>query len=159
VAYALLYVGLRVCLGFGVPNLFSVFLSKDLQPHILQHRICRLPAAATPSWSKLTRDVLPLPRHMGRSLILDVYWTSWLAACCLNSPAAMIHKGCLLGAAQVIRCRQLGINAIVVLEQFQELEVLLEAVALLGLPEAPSIGVRARLHTRHRQSSSPFLRA
>ena len=38
----------------------------------------------------------------------------------------------------MLRCRQLGINAIVILEQFGELEVLLDVAARLGV--APIIG-------------------
>jgi arginine decarboxylase-like protein len=51
---------------------------------------------------------------------------------------------------QVLRCRQLGIDAIVVLEQFQELGTLLDAVERLCPVQPPVIGVRAKLHTRHK---------
>ena len=38
----------------------------------------------------------------------------------------------------MLRCRQLGINAVVILEQFEELEILLDVAARLGV--APIIG-------------------
>ena len=48
---------------------------------------------------------------------------------------------------QVLHARQLGINCIVVLEQYAELGTLLAAAAALGV--RPAIGVRARLSTHH----------
>ncbi len=43
--------------------------------------------------------------------------------------------------------RQLGIDCVVILEQYAELATLLEAAARLGVQ--PAIGVRARLSTHH----------
>ena len=48
---------------------------------------------------------------------------------------------------QILRSRQLGINAIIILEQIHELETLLIVSKQLGVE--PVIGVRARLTTRH----------
>ena len=50
-------------------------------------------------------------------------------------------------ALQVVRCRQLGINAIVILEQFNEVDILLDVASCLAV--LPVIGVRAKLTTRH----------
>jgi arginine decarboxylase len=47
----------------------------------------------------------------------------------------------------VLRARQLGINAIVVLEQASELDLILKASTNVGVP--PVIGIRAKLSTRH----------
>lgn len=61
---------------------------------------------------------------------------------------------CILSAAepcvfttQVLHGRQLGIDCVVILEQYAELATLLEAAARLGVQ--PAIGVRARLSTHH----------
>lgn len=48
---------------------------------------------------------------------------------------------------QVLHCRELGMNAMVVMEQYSELELLLGAARRLGV--RPSIGIRAKLTTRH----------
>ena len=48
---------------------------------------------------------------------------------------------------QILRCRQIGINAIIILEQIHELDTLLAVSKKLGIE--PVIGVRARLTTRH----------
>ena len=48
---------------------------------------------------------------------------------------------------QALRCRQLGINTMIVLEQFSELATLLAVSKQLGI--RPVIGVRAKLHTRN----------
>ncbi len=48
---------------------------------------------------------------------------------------------------QVLHCRELGINAIVVMEQYSELEMLLNEARRLGV--RPAIGIRAKLTTRH----------
>ena len=48
---------------------------------------------------------------------------------------------------QALQCRRLGINAMIILEQFSELDILLKAAAKLGV--APVLGVRAKLTTRH----------
>ena len=50
-------------------------------------------------------------------------------------------------STQVLHGRQLGIDCIVILEQYAELATLLEAAARLGVQ--PAIGVRARLSTHH----------
>jgi arginine decarboxylase-like protein len=47
----------------------------------------------------------------------------------------------------VLHARLLGINCIVILEQYAELGTLLEAAARLGVQ--PAIGIRARLSTHH----------
>ncbi|KIZ00017.1 arginine decarboxylase [Monoraphidium neglectum] len=48
----------------------------------------------------------------------------------------------------VLHCRELGINALVVMEQYAELGMLLDASARLGVK--PGIGIRAKLTTQHR---------
>ena len=48
---------------------------------------------------------------------------------------------------QVLHCRELGVNAMVVMEQFSELEMLLCASKRLGV--RPAVGIRAKLATRH----------
>ena len=53
----------------------------------------------------------------------------------------------LLRLPQVLHCRELGMNAMVVMEQYSELDMLLEAARRLGV--RPSIGIRAKLTTRH----------
>ena len=50
-------------------------------------------------------------------------------------------------SVQALRSRQLGINTMVVLEQFSELDTLLTVSKRLGI--RPVIGVRAKLHTRN----------
>ena len=67
----------------------------------------------------------------------------WLADCRIIT--SDFRRG--LGLGQVLQCRQLGIDAIVVLEQTQELGILLEAALAAGV--RPAIGVRAKLATRH----------
>lgn len=47
----------------------------------------------------------------------------------------------------VLHCRELGINAIVVMEQFAELDMVLETGQRLGV--RPVLGVRAKLSTQH----------
>ncbi|PRW33729.1 arginine decarboxylase [Chlorella sorokiniana] len=47
----------------------------------------------------------------------------------------------------VLHCRELGMNAMVVMEQYSELDLLLSAARRLGV--RPSIGIRAKLTTRH----------
>ncbi|KAL4430340.1 hypothetical protein ABPG77_002146 [Micractinium sp. CCAP 211/92] len=47
----------------------------------------------------------------------------------------------------VLHCRELGMNAMVVMEQYSELDLLLAAAARLGV--RPAIGIRAKLTTRH----------
>ena len=54
---------------------------------------------------------------------------------------------CWAGPAQVLHARQLGINCIVVLEQYAELGVLLATAHKMGV--RPAIGVRAKLSTHH----------
>lgn len=49
---------------------------------------------------------------------------------------------------QVLHCRELGINALVVMEQYAELDTLLAVARRLGV--RPGIGVRAKLTTQHR---------
>jgi arginine decarboxylase-like protein len=56
-------------------------------------------------------------------------------------------------SSQVLRCRQLGINAILVLEQAQELPILLEVSRRTGV--RPVLGIRARLATRHQGHWGP----
>ena len=53
----------------------------------------------------------------------------------------------LLISMQLLQCRQLGINAIVILEQLSELDVLLRVASHMRV--TPVIGVRAKLTTRH----------
>jgi len=48
---------------------------------------------------------------------------------------------------QVLHCRELGINAMVVMEQYSELDMLLSVSKRLGV--RPAIGIRAKLTTRH----------
>ncbi|KAK9830421.1 hypothetical protein WJX72_011676 [[Myrmecia] bisecta] len=47
----------------------------------------------------------------------------------------------------VLQSRQLGINAVVVLEQYQELDIVLEVSRRLGV--RPVLGIRAKLTTKH----------
>ncbi|KAI3425248.1 hypothetical protein D9Q98_009016 [Chlorella vulgaris] len=47
----------------------------------------------------------------------------------------------------VLHCRELGMNAMVVMEQYSELELLLRVCRRLGV--RPAIGIRAKLTTRH----------
>ena len=54
---------------------------------------------------------------------------------------------CPSPSPQVLHCRELGMNAMVVMEQYSELELLLGAARRLGV--RPSIGIRAKLTTRH----------
>ncbi len=58
----------------------------------------------------------------------------------------LIDSECII-PSQVLHGRQLGIDCIVILEQYAELATLLEAAARLGVQ--PAIGVRARLSTHH----------
>eukprot|EP00884_Botryococcus_braunii_P003545 jgi/Botrbrau1/13191/Bobra.0351s0004.1 len=53
----------------------------------------------------------------------------------------------------VLRCRQLGINALLVLEQAQELPVMMEVARRTGV--RPALGIRARLATRHKGHWGP----
>lgn len=53
----------------------------------------------------------------------------------------------LIPAVQVLHCRELGINAMVVMEQYSELDTLLNVSKRLGV--RPAIGIRAKLTTRH----------
>ncbi|KAI8463251.1 MAG: arginine decarboxylase [Monoraphidium minutum] len=48
----------------------------------------------------------------------------------------------------VLHCRELGINAMVVMEQYSELGTLLDCAKRLGV--RPGIGIRAKLTTQHR---------
>jgi arginine decarboxylase-like protein len=50
-------------------------------------------------------------------------------------------------ASQVLHARQLGINCIVVLEQYAELGVLLATARKMAV--RPAIGIRAKLSTHH----------
>ena len=76
------------------------------------------------------------------------------ASCTLQaSPFA----SCAPVARQVLHGRQLGIDCIVILEQYAELATLLEAAARLGVQ--PAIGVRARLSTHHGGCASATMRA
>ena len=61
----------------------------------------------------------------------------------MGSPGQTLQKP----VVQVLRCRQLGINAIVILEQFSELDTLLDVASCLRVQ--PVIGMRAKLTTRH----------
>ncbi|EFJ32037.1 hypothetical protein SELMODRAFT_144682 [Selaginella moellendorffii] len=47
----------------------------------------------------------------------------------------------------VLLARQLGVNAIIVLEQMEELEMVIQACRILGV--RPMVGVRAKLSTKH----------
>ena len=47
----------------------------------------------------------------------------------------------------MLHCRELGINAMVVMEQYSELDMLLGVSKRLGV--RPAIGIRAKLTTRH----------
>lgn len=48
----------------------------------------------------------------------------------------------------MLNARELGINAMVVMEQYSELDMLLEVSKRLGV--RPAIGIRAKLTTQHR---------
>ena len=61
----------------------------------------------------------------------------------------------IVASLQVLHGRHLGINCIVILEQYAELATLLEAAARLGVQ--PAIGVRARLSTHHAGCARPPL--
>lgn len=68
-------------------------------------------------------------------------------ACCLRArlvSSKARHAGV---PPQVLHCRELGMNAMVVMEQYSELDLLLAAARRLGV--RPSIGIRAKLTTRH----------
>ena len=82
-------------------------------------------------------------------------FTAWTRACWLGltvewtkrTAVRLVTRTMRSSQTQVLHGRQLGIDCVVILEQYAELAMLLEAAARLGVQ--PAIGVRARLSTHH----------
>lgn len=84
---------------------------------------------------------------MGIREVVTVHSVALMVQHCGGSlPAGRAFK-LRLSASQVLHARQLGINCIVVLEQYAELDVLLTTAHRMAV--RPAIGIRAKLSTHH----------
>ncbi|XP_024527755.1 uncharacterized protein LOC9632306 [Selaginella moellendorffii] len=140
-------------------------------PEIVQHRIrqlndCFNNAIAKFSYQRHFQGVFPIKCNHDRYLLEDIVKFGDRCKFGLEAgskPELLIAIAKLRGSKDallicngykdrvyiesVLLARQLGVNAIIVLEQMEELEMVIQACRILGV--RPMVGVRAKLSTKH----------